>query len=138
MNDLDYARVEKAILFLDRHGASQPRLENVARHVGLSTFHFARLFRRWAGLSPKRFLEVLTAQRARAALAKEPSLLGAAYRTGLSGPGRLHDLTGSVYAILSPSWRHMGQSAPLTPPGAGQARLAQRAHDNEMKRTRIN
>lgn len=108
MSDADYARVAKAIDFIGRKAPEQPRLEAVARHVGLSPFHFSRLFRRWAGLSPKRFLEVVTARRAREALASTHDLLGAALATGLSGPGRLHDLSVTIHAMTPAELRDGG------------------------------
>lgn len=108
MNDADYRRVERAIAFLDRRVTDQPRLDEVARHVGLSPFHFSRLFRRWAGLPPKRFLQVLTVRRARSSLDRSPSLLQASLDVGLSGPGRLHDLTVTLHAMTPAELRHGG------------------------------
>ncbi len=88
----DYARVRAAISYLSENWREQPRLADIAAHVGLSEHHFQRLFRRWAGLSPKEFLQAITIDHARALLAGSASLLDAAYEVGLSGPARLHDL----------------------------------------------
>jgi AraC family transcriptional regulator of adaptative response/methylated-DNA-[protein]-cysteine methyltransferase len=99
MHSADYARIEKAIGYLDRHFRRQPALKDVARFVGLSEYHFHRLFTRWAGISPKRFLQFLTAEYARGLLKESPNVLEAAYEAGLSGPGRLHDLIVNVYAV---------------------------------------
>ncbi len=88
----DYALVEKAIRYLEEHRREQPELAEIASHVGLSDFHFQRIFSRWAGVSPKRFLQALTVEEARRTLTHSGSMLDAAYDTGLSGPGRLHDL----------------------------------------------
>ncbi len=88
----DYAKVEKALQFLERHAASQPSLADVATEVGLSEFHFQRLFQRWAGVSPKRFLQYLTLQEAKRLLQESRSVLEASVELGLSGPSRLHDL----------------------------------------------
>jgi len=98
MLNSDYERVARAIEYLDTHFDQQPELGEVARHTGLSEFHFQRLFRRWAGISPKRFLQFLTADSARERLRVSASVLDAAFDAGLSGPGRLHDLLVSVYA----------------------------------------
>lgn len=95
----DYRRVERAIRFLEENFRRQPGLGEVARAVGLSDFHFHRLFTRWAGISPKRFLQFLTAEHARALLRESSTVLDAAYDSGLSGPGRLHDLIVHVYAV---------------------------------------
>lgn len=92
MSSSDYSRVERAIRFLAEHAEAQPSLEQVAEEVGLSPFHFQRLFQRWAGVSPKRFLQVLTLAEAKRMLAESRSLLEVSHAVGLSGPGRLHDL----------------------------------------------
>jgi AraC family transcriptional regulator of adaptative response/methylated-DNA-[protein]-cysteine methyltransferase len=94
----DYERIEQIILYLEDHFRDQPDLATVAAQVGLSEYHMQRVFRRWAGISPKRFLQYLTAEYARTRL-QDASVLDAAYDAGLSGPGRLHDLTVNVYAM---------------------------------------
>lgn len=88
----DYARIEKAIRFLDRERAAAPSLAEAAAHVGLSETHFQKLFTRWAGISPKRFLQHRTAQVVKQLLREGRPVLDASYEAGLSGPGRLHDL----------------------------------------------
>ncbi len=88
----DYAKVEQAIQFIGSRVREQPSLAEVSEEVGLSEFHFQRLFQRWAGVSPKRFLQFLTLEEAKKALAGSRSVLEASYAAGLSGPGRLHDL----------------------------------------------
>ena len=100
-NARDYARIEAAILYLEEHFRDQPSLDDVARKVGLSPHHFQRLFRRWAGISPKRFSQFLTLDYAKAQLEASASILDAAYDAGLSGPSRLHDLF-VTYAAMSP------------------------------------
>ncbi len=95
----DYDRVAAAIRFIDQHAADQPDLDAVAAHISLSPFHFQRLFRRWVGISPKRFLQLTTLQHAKLVLAQSRSLLDAAYDTGLSSPGRLHDLFVTLDAV---------------------------------------
>jgi len=88
----DYQRVEKAIRFIEDHTPAQPSLSDIAADAGISEFHFQRLFSRWVGISPKRFLQFLTHAHARKMIERSESLLDAAYEAGLSGPGRLHDL----------------------------------------------
>lgn len=88
----DYARVAQAIAFIDAHRRDQPDLAAVAAAIGLSPAHAQRLFTRWAGVSPKRFLGVLTFDHARALLRQSASVLDTALEVGLSGPSRLHDL----------------------------------------------
>lgn len=112
MRTADYRRIEQAILYLDEHFRRQPSLADVARKVGLSEYHFHRLFTRWAGISPKRFLQFLTAEYARKLLRESATVLDAAYETGLSGPGRLHDLIVNVYAVTPGDLK--GEGAGLT------------------------
>src|SRR5215813_8763758 len=96
---LDYQRIEKAITYLQKHFLAQPDLAEVARSVHLSEFHFQRLFTRWAGISPKRFLQFLTVEHAKRQLAEFKPVLDVALDSGLSSPGRLHDLFVSVEAV---------------------------------------
>ena len=99
MSANDYQLVEQAIRFLDRNAGRQPELREIAASVGLSEFHFQRLFQRWAGVSPKRFLQFQTAQEAKRILRESGDLLDASFHAGLSGPGRLHDLMVNVEAM---------------------------------------
>ena len=105
---LDYQRVARAIAYLRLHAGAQPGLTAVARHVRLSEFHFQRLFQRWAGVSPKRFLQHLTLERAKARIAHSGSLLEASAGAGLSGPGRLHDLFVTLEAMSPGEYKSGG------------------------------
>ena len=104
----DAKRIADAIMYLERHYRAQPSLDEVAAAVGLSPYHFQRLFRRWAGVSPKRFLQYLTLEHARAALEEGRSLLETAYDAGLSGPGRLHDLFVTFDAVTPGEYKERG------------------------------
>ena len=95
----DFARIARAIGYIDANFRSQPRLAAIAAHAKLSEFHFNRLFRRWAGVTPRQYLAFVTARAARGALAGNASVLEAAYAVGLSGPGRLHDLLVTLDAV---------------------------------------
>jgi AraC family transcriptional regulator of adaptative response/methylated-DNA-[protein]-cysteine methyltransferase len=90
--DTEYQRVTKALAFLDAHWKERPDLNAIADHVGLSAAHFHRLFGRWTGTSPKRFIDALAHSHARTSLLAGLSVLDATYEAGLSSPGRLHDL----------------------------------------------
>ena len=88
----DYERIARVIRYLDECHTEQPDLSTLSKHVGLSPFHFHRLFTTWAGITPKDFLQCLTQSHAQELLRKGKSILDVALDTGLSGPGRLHDL----------------------------------------------
>ena len=88
----DFARIEHAIHFIQSRIHEQPSLAEVASELGLSEFHFQRLFQRWAGVSPKRFLQFLTLEHAKRLLKETRSVLETSVELGLSGPSRLHDL----------------------------------------------
>lgn len=94
-----YRRIARAIEFLQQNAETQPGLAEAARHAGLSTHHFQRLFTAWAGVSPKRFLQFLTVEDARRRLAATRSTLDLAAEVGLSGGGRLHDLFVTLEAM---------------------------------------
>jgi AraC family transcriptional regulator of adaptative response/methylated-DNA-[protein]-cysteine methyltransferase len=104
----DYTRIERAILYLEENFRRQPSLAEIARKANLSEYHFHRLFTRWAGISPKRFLQFLTAEHARRLLRESADVLDAAYETGLSGAGRLHDLIVNVYAVTPGEMKEEG------------------------------
>ena len=108
MNDSDYSRIEQAIYFLEQNTLDQPSLDDVAEHIGLSPFHFQRLFKRWAGVTPKRFLQYLTVENAKHRLRESASVLDTALDVGLSGPGRLHDLFVHVEAVTPGEFKHQG------------------------------
>jgi AraC family transcriptional regulator of adaptative response/methylated-DNA-[protein]-cysteine methyltransferase len=95
----DFVRMTRAIQFIEDEYQRQPKLAEIARHVGLSEFHFNRLFRRWTGLTPKQYLAEITSRAAGAALRDEVSVMDAALAIGLSGGGRLHDLTVTLEAM---------------------------------------
>ncbi len=88
----DCARVEQAIAYLIDHQSDQPELDAVADHIGLSPFHTQRLFTRWAGVSPKKFLSYVTVEQAKQKLEESASVFDASLDVGLSGPSRLHDM----------------------------------------------
>ena len=88
----DYERIAEAIRFLDEHRDEQPDLATLSARIGLSPSHFHRLFSAWAGATPKDFLQCLTLSHARELLRRGETVLDAALDSGLSGPGRLHDL----------------------------------------------
>ncbi len=104
----DYQRIEKAIRFIENNFRSRPTLDQIAAQVNLSRFHFDRLFKRWAGISPIQFLGTLTLDYTKRKLAESKSLLDAALAAGLSGPARLHDLFVTFDAMSPGEFKRMG------------------------------
>lgn len=107
-NSADYHKIERAIRFLDESSPTRPSLGDVARHVGMSQFHFQRLFTRWAGISPKRFSQVLALEYAKDRLRESRNLIDATYDAGLSSGGRLHDLFVTLDAVTPGEFREEG------------------------------
>lgn len=105
----DYKRVEAAIAYIEGRAAEQPSLDEIADHIGLSPYHFQRLFSRWAGVSPKRFLEYITVEAAKMLLEESASVLDAALEVGLSSPSRLHDLFVNAEAVTPGEFKTSGE-----------------------------
>lgn len=109
----DFERVRAAIAYLLRHWRRQPSLDEMATAAGLSPAHFQRLFTRWAGISPSRFMQYLTLETAKRLLCENRSVLEAALETGLSGPSRLHDLFVAFEALSPGEYKRKGEGLRL-------------------------
>lgn len=104
----DYLRIEQAIQYLEKHANTQPDLNEIANAVDLSEYHFQRMFTRWAGISPKRFLQFITREGAKDLLAQSENLLDTTYGLGLSSLGRLHDLFVTTEAVTPGEYKSGG------------------------------
>jgi AraC family transcriptional regulator, regulatory protein of adaptative response / methylated-DNA-[protein]-cysteine methyltransferase len=104
----DYQRVADTLAWISAHFEEQPTLADIASRTGASPCHFQRLFSRWVGLSPKKYVQYLTLERAKASLGASRSVLAAALAAGLSGPGRLHDLFVNVEAVTPGEYKRGG------------------------------
>src|SRR5215510_5343526 len=105
----DYDIVRRAIGHIREQWRSQPEIEAIAEAAGVTPTELHHLFRRWAGLTPKAFLQAITLDSARTLLRASASVLDAAYEVGLSGPGRLHDLFVTHEAMSPGEWKTGGQ-----------------------------
>ncbi len=105
---VDYDRMAEAIRFIDETCDEQPGLDDVAAHLGLSAAHFQRMFSRWTGVSPKKYQQYLTLNHAKFLLQKRHTVLDTALESGLSGPGRLHDLLVSWEAMTPGEYARAG------------------------------
>src|SRR5579871_3591734 len=109
----DYDSVRRAIAFISEHWRTQPTIEAVAEAASLTADELHHLFRRWAGLTPKGFMQVLTLDHAKGLLRDSASVLDAALDSGLSGPGRLHDLFVTHEAMSPGEWKAGGAGMTL-------------------------
>jgi len=110
----DYLRIEKAIDYIEENFRDQPSLQELAEYINMSPFHFQRMFKRWAGISPKRFLQFLTIEHAKKLLDENRNVLDATYESGLSSPGRLHDLFVSIDAVTPGEFKSKGTGVEIT------------------------
>lgn len=104
----DFKKIETAIHFIEKNVTSQPSLDEIAASVHLSKYHFNRLFKRWAGIGPVQFLKFITLGHTKKKLAESKSLLEASLESGLSGPGRLHDLFVTFDAMTPGDFKKQG------------------------------
>lgn len=109
----EFAHVVRAMAYLEAHWRQQPSLEQLAEAAGLSPGHLQRLFKRWAGVSPKRLLQFLTVEYAKGRLLEGRSVLDTALDAGLSGPSRLHDLFLAAEAVTPGAWGRGGAGLTL-------------------------
>jgi len=105
-----YAQVSEALEYVHANAHDHPSLDEIAASVNLSPHHFQRLFRRWVGVSPKRYLQALTLAAAKRSLRSGGSVLGTTYAVGLSGPSRLHDLFVSVESVTPGEYKALGET----------------------------
>jgi AraC family transcriptional regulator of adaptative response/methylated-DNA-[protein]-cysteine methyltransferase len=106
----DYQRIAEAITFIHENFAAQPDLDAIAAHIHVSPFHFQKMFKEWAGVSPKKFLQYTSLQHAKSLLGQNYTVADAAFETGLSGTGRLHDLFVNIEGMTPGEYRNGGAS----------------------------
>ncbi|MCZ6560523.1 MAG: methylated-DNA--[protein]-cysteine S-methyltransferase [Gammaproteobacteria bacterium] len=110
----NHERMATAIGFILDHYQDQPRLEEIASQAGLSSWHFNRLFKSWAGVTPKQLVQFLSLRAAKESLDRHASVLSASLNAGLSGPGRLHDLFVTIEAMTPGEYKNGGAGLTLS------------------------
>jgi AraC family transcriptional regulator, regulatory protein of adaptative response / methylated-DNA-[protein]-cysteine methyltransferase len=106
----DYQRIEEAIRFIRENFREQPDLDEIARQIHLSPFHFQRLFKEWAGVSPKKFLQFTSIEYAKLLLQEQKTLATVSFETGLSGTSRLHDLFIQIEGMTPGEYQNGGKN----------------------------
>ena len=106
----DFERIEEAIRFIRENFREQPELEEIAGHIHLSPFHFQRLFKEWAGVSPKKFLQYISIEYAKGLLKEKKTLSTVSFETGLSGTSRLHDLFVQIEGMTPGEYQQGGKN----------------------------
>jgi len=106
----DYQRIEKAIHFIKENFQQQPELDEVAKNVYVSPYHFQRMFKEWAGVSPKKFLQYISIEHAKNLLKRNASVADATFETGLSSPGRLHDMFINIEGMTPGEYKNGGEN----------------------------
>ena len=108
---INYNRIAEAIEYIKTNFKKQPNLEDVAKQVHLSPFHFQRLFREWAGTTPKKFLQYISIEHSKKLLTdNQATLFDTAFETGLSGTGRLHDLFINIEGMTPAEYKNGGKN----------------------------
>ena len=103
-----YQLIEQAIEYIEANVHRQPELEEIASAIGVSEYHFQRLFTRWAGISPKRFMQFLTKEHAKELLTRSENMIETTHQVGLSSLGRLHDLFVNTEAVTPGEYKSRG------------------------------
>lgn len=109
-----YRDIKKAIEYFDENYSYQPKLEDVASHVGMSKHHFARIFKEYVGVSPMQFLQATTISHAKEKLLSSKSILDASIDLGLSSSSRLHELFVNFVGVTPNEYKKMGENLDIT------------------------
>jgi AraC family transcriptional regulator, regulatory protein of adaptative response / methylated-DNA-[protein]-cysteine methyltransferase len=112
--EIDYNRIEKAIYFIEQNFNNQPSLADMAEYVNLSEYHFERMFTKWAGTSPLRFMRFLTKEYAKKLLNKSPDVLQTTLDLGMTSTSRLHDLFVTFEAMTPAEYKNQGKGLAIS------------------------
>lgn len=111
---IDYQRIAKAITYIKEHATDQPTLDEIANAIHLSPYHFHRLFKKWAGVTPKTFLQYISLNHAKQLLQENQTIEEASYHMGLSSSSRLHDLFVNIEGMTPGEYKNGGQQLEIS------------------------
>ncbi|WP_212747612.1 bifunctional transcriptional activator/DNA repair enzyme AdaA [Fodinibius saliphilus] len=107
---INYERVGKAIKYINEHANEQPNLDDIAEAINLSPYHFHRMFKKWAGITPKKFLQYISINHAKEILQNDKTIAEATFQTGLSSSSRLHDLFVKIEGMTPGEYKEEGKA----------------------------
>lgn len=112
--DTTYKQIEKAIRFIDENFKSHPSIDEIAKSVGMSKYHFIRVFKDYVGLTPKQFLHSITLNYAKEHIKESKSILDSSLDIGLSSSSRLHELFVNLIGVTPKEWKEKGEGVQIT------------------------
>lgn len=110
----NYVQIEKAIKYIDYHFKYNPTIDEIAENIGMSKFHFIRVFKDYVGVTPKQFLHTITLNYAKEQLIKSKSILDSSLEMGLSSSSRLHELFINLIGVTPKEWKEKGKNVVIT------------------------
>jgi len=110
----NYRQIEKAIRYIDDNFKDQPSIDEIAKNIGMSKFHFIRIFKEYVGVTPKQFLHSVTLNYAKEHIKESKSILDSSLDIGLSSSSRLHELFVNLIGVTPKEWREKGRDVLIT------------------------
>ncbi|MDY3205671.1 MAG: methylated-DNA--[protein]-cysteine S-methyltransferase [Arcobacter sp.] len=112
--DTTYKQIEKAIKYIDENFKEHPSVDEVAKNIGMSKYHFIRVFKEYVGVTPKQFLHCVTLNYAKEHIKESKSILDSSLDIGLSSTSRLHELFVNLIGVTPKEWKEKGKDVQIT------------------------
>ena len=110
----NYIQIEKAIKYIDENFKEHPSIDEIAKNVGMSKFHFIRVFKEYVGVTPKQFLHCVTLNYAKEHIKESKSILDSSLDIGLSSTSRLRELFVNLIGVTPKEWKEKGKDVQIT------------------------